>query len=81
MFGEHHDIPHEFPEYKDLVETLCDKNYDFQRKYTEYHTLDQEIRAIEQNVEPVSDQYAENLKKKRALLKDQIYTTLQAQRV
>jgi uncharacterized protein YdcH (DUF465 family) len=45
------------------------------------HTLDQEIRAIEQNVEPVSDQYAEDLKKKRVLLTDQIYTTLQAQSV
>jgi len=81
MFGEHHDIPREFPEYRDLVQILCDKNFEFQRKYTEYHTLDQEIRAIEQNVEAVSDQYAEDLKKKRILLKDQIYTTLQTQSV
>jgi len=78
MFGEHHDIPHEFPEYRDLIQTLHNKHSGFQRMYTEYHTLDTEIRTIEQNVEPVSDSYTENLKKKRVMLKDQIYATLQA---
>ena len=48
--------------------------------YVEYHALDQEIREIEQNVEPVSDTYAEDLKKKRVLLKDQLYAKLQQRR-
>ncbi|OQY50735.1 MAG: hypothetical protein DRR08_02265 [Candidatus Parabeggiatoa sp. nov. 2] len=50
----------------------------FQRMYSEYHALDNKIRDIEQNVEPVSDRYAETLKKKRVFLKDRIYATLQA---
>jgi uncharacterized protein YdcH (DUF465 family) len=76
MFGEVHDIPHEFPEYQDAIRTLYDNNSEFQRLYSEYHALDNEIREIEQNVEPVSDAYAEDLKKKRVFLKDKIYATL-----
>ncbi len=77
MFGELHDIPHEFPEHLDLIHTLQDNHSGFQRMYIEYHALDNEIRDIEQNIEPVSDYYAENLKKRRVLLKDQIYAVLQ----
>lgn len=78
MFGEPHDIPHEFPEYQDMIQTLQNKDSEFQRMYMEYHALDSEIRDIEQNVEAVSDMYAETLKKKRVYLKDQIYAALQA---
>ena len=78
MFGESHDIPREFPQYRNLIQTLHHSDSQFQRMYIEYHALDNEIRDIEQNVEPVSDMYAETLKKKRVFLKDQIYATLQA---
>ena len=77
MFGESHDIPHEFPEYQELITRLREENQEFQQIYSEYHALDEEIRQIEQNVEAVSDMYAEGLKKKRVLLKDQIYEFLQ----
>ena len=80
MFGEPHDIPREFPEYSDLIRHLHDNDSDFQRMYVEYHALDQEIRDIEQNVEPVSDFYAEDLKKKRVFLKDQLYDKLRRQK-
>jgi uncharacterized protein YdcH (DUF465 family) len=78
MFGEPHDIPHEFPEYRDVIKTLHDNNSQFQQLYSEYHELDREIHDIELNVEPVSDFYAEDLKKKRVHLKDEIYTMLRA---
>jgi len=79
MFGEPHDIPHEFPEYRDLIDTLQTHHVEFKRIYADYHALDQEIRDIEQNIEPVSDFYAETLKKKRVILKDEIYAFLRAQ--
>jgi uncharacterized protein YdcH (DUF465 family) len=41
--------------------------------------LDKEILEIEQNVEPVSDFYAEDLKKKRVVLKDKLYEMLNNQ--
>ncbi len=78
MFGEHHDIPHEFPEYRDLIESLCNSDTVFQKIYQEYHALDEEILQIEQNVEATSDTYAEDLKKKRVHLKDEIYQRLRA---
>jgi len=76
MFGEPHDIPREFPEYKHVIQTLTDTHPEFQRMYEEYHELDREIRNIEQNVEAVSDFYAETLKKRRVYLKDCIYLML-----
>lgn len=79
MFGEEHDIPHEFPEYKEAIEKLCRNDTAFEQMYQEYHALDDEIRKIEQNVETVSDVYAEDLKKKRVLLKDKIYAVLKTQ--
>ncbi len=78
MFGESHDIHHDFPQYRDTIKQLHDNDSDFQNIYREYHAVDHEIHYIEQNVEPVSDVYAEHLKKKRVLLKDQIYARLQA---
>jgi uncharacterized protein YdcH (DUF465 family) len=76
MFGERHDLPHEFPEYAELLEELRQTDAEFARLYTEYDELDQEILRIEQNVEPVSDAYAEGLKMKRVHLKDHLYAML-----
>jgi uncharacterized protein YdcH (DUF465 family) len=76
MFGERHDIPHEFPEYIDYIGELRSKDPVFDAIYKEYDALDREILKIEQNLEPVSDFYAEDLKKKRVLLKDEIYAVL-----
>ncbi|MCP4128864.1 MAG: DUF465 domain-containing protein [Gammaproteobacteria bacterium] len=79
MFGERHDLPHEFPEHAELIKALCDVNPVFDAMYKEYDALDEEILKIEQNIEPVSDVYAEDLKKKRMLLKDKLYETLNKQ--
>lgn len=79
MFGEHHDIPHEFPEFKELIKRLYESDAGFKQMYLAYHALDNEILQIEQNVEAVSDIYAENLKKKRVHLKDEIYALLRQQ--
>ena len=76
MFGERHDLPHEFPEHVELIDTLRSKNPVFDAMYKEYDALDKEILEIEQNIEPVSDFYAEDLKKKRVVLKDKLYETL-----
>jgi uncharacterized protein len=79
MFGERHDLPTEFPEHAELIKALRDVNPVFEAMYKEYNALDLEILEIEQNVEPVSDVYAEDLKKKRMLLKDKLYETLSKQ--
>ncbi|MGF1547265.1 MAG: YdcH family protein [Thiotrichales bacterium] len=78
MFGERHDLPHEFPEYQGLIKDLLQSDLHFVSLYKEYDALDEEILKIEQNVEPVSDAYAEELKLKRVHLKDKLYQLLQS---
>lgn len=78
MFGEHHDdLTKEFPELKDRVVELAQSDPEFTRVYEEYREVDQEIYRIEQQIENHSDTYTEDLKKKRVLLKDQLYAMLQ----
>ncbi|MEQ1601812.1 MAG: YdcH family protein [Methylophilaceae bacterium] len=44
--------------------------------FDEYHEVNREVLRIEQNIEPVTDEYAEETKKRRLLLKDQLYAIL-----
>lgn len=78
MFGEHHDLHHEFPEYKDKIHQLKSSNHHFARLFDEYHDVDREVRRMEQAVEPVSDETVEQFKKQRLLLKDQLLAMLRA---
>ena len=76
MFGEHHDIAHEFPEYKDRIHGLKMSNPEFAALYRQYQEIDKEIYRIEEQIETPSDTYTEELKKKRVLLKDRLYAML-----
>lgn len=76
MFGEHHDLIHELPEFRDKIHELKVSNTHFARLFDEYHELDHEVRRIEQGVETPSDTYLEEQKKKRLHLKDQLYAML-----
>lgn len=76
MFGEHHDLTHEFPEYKELIIQLRQSSSEFSRMMDEYEDLDERILRAEQRIEPHSDFYDEELKRQRVHLKDQLYTQL-----
>lgn len=76
MFGEHHDLIHELPEYREQIHTLKTGNAHFARLFDEYHEVDHEIRRIEQEIETPSDTYTEDMKKKRLQLKDELYRML-----
>ena len=76
MLGEHHDLAHEFPDYKDKIHALKISDAHFEKLHQEYEMIDKEIYRIEQQIETPSDEYTEQLKKKRALLKDQLYAML-----
>jgi uncharacterized protein YdcH (DUF465 family) len=75
-FGEHHDLLHEFPEYNDKIHQLKVSNPEFAQLYEQYEATDQEVYRIEEGIETPSDDYTEQLKKKRVLLKDQLYAML-----
>jgi uncharacterized protein YdcH (DUF465 family) len=72
MFGEHHDLVHELPEYRDQIHDMKVNNAHFSKLFDEYHEVDHEIRRIEQEIETPSDEYTEGLKKKRLHLKDEL---------
>ncbi|WP_428605449.1 YdcH family protein [Sedimenticola sp.] len=76
MLGETHDILHEFPNLEETINTLHDKDPQFASLMEEHDTLDSEIRNLEELNQPIDDFDMEEMKKTRALLKDQIYQYL-----
>jgi uncharacterized protein YdcH (DUF465 family) len=73
---EHHDLAHEFPDFKEKIHLLKMENHHFARLFETYHTLNNEIEQAEKNDLPITDEHAETLKKQRLELKDQLYQIL-----
>jgi uncharacterized protein len=71
-----HEIPTEFPEYKDRIHDLKTTDGHFSRLYDEYHDINREIHRAEAAGLNISDEHYEELKKKRMTLKDEIFEML-----
>lgn len=78
MTLEHHDLHHEFPEFKDAIHRLKTGNQHFARLFNEYHAATTEVEKLEGNGIPVSDEAFEAAKKLRLKLKDELYAMLQS---
>ena len=76
MLGEMHDILHEFPNLEETITALHEKDPQFASLMDKHDSLDNEIRDLEELSQPIDDLEMEELKKTRALLKDQIYQYL-----
>jgi len=76
MFNETHKLAEEFPEHKDTIHRLKMSNAHFAKLFEEYHNVTAEVSRIEQEIETVSDDVTEKLKKKRLALKDEIFAML-----
>lgn len=76
MLGEHHHLAEEFPEYKERIHELKMSDRHFVKVMEAYETVAKEIYNIEEGVETPSDDYTEELKKKRLHLKDQLFGML-----
>ena len=61
------------PEHRDAIKQLKASSDQFRKFFEEYHTLDEAIYRIEEDIEFATDQETEELKKRRAWLKDQLY--------
>ena len=72
----HHSILREFPEYRETVKLLKAGDVNFRKMFDEYHTLDEAIYRIEEEIDFATDQEIEELKKRRAWLKDRIYQAI-----
>lgn len=73
MYGEKHDLHHEFPEFETEIHHLKINNNHFSRFFIEYDGIDDELMRIQQKIETPSDIYIEELKKKRLFYKDEMY--------
>ena len=75
---EKHDLLHELPEYKERIHELKISNNHFAKIFSEYHDIDHEIHRIEEGIETPSDDYVEELKKKRLHMKDELFAMIKA---
>lgn len=76
MSIEHHDLVHELPEHREKIHSLKMNNAHFAKLFDEYHVTTKAVEQLESTGIPVSDIDFENQKKKRAQLKDQLYSML-----
>jgi uncharacterized protein YdcH (DUF465 family) len=69
----HHPLLKEFPEHREFMLWLKVSDEEFRRMFDEYHQVDDAICRIEEQVDFATDQETDELKMKRAWLKDQMY--------
>jgi uncharacterized protein YdcH (DUF465 family) len=73
---EHHDLAHEFPEYKERIHDLKVSDMHFRKLFDEYDQVTTRVESLEKQDSPVADESMEELKKERLVLKDQLYKML-----
>lgn len=76
MLGEKHNLVDELPEYKDRIHDLKMSNKHFAAQFDKYHELDHQVLRIEEGIENTSDEYLEELKKKRLAFKDELFAMI-----
>lgn len=74
-----HELADELPEHKDLIHTLKTTNAHFARLFDEYHETNREIHRVEAAGVNITDEHHDELKRKRLLLKDEMFSMLQGQ--
>ncbi len=73
-----HELAEKFPQFKDKIHDLKLNNQHFAHLADEYHKANREVHRIESEVESASDVRAEDLKKHRIKLLDEITAILHA---
>ncbi len=71
-----HELSEEFPDKIDLMQSLKVEDAHFARLFDEYHDVNRAVHRAETNVEPTDDFNEEDMRKKRMVLKDQIWAML-----
>ena len=69
----HHPILREFPDHRDTIQRLKGSDAHFRKMYDEYHNLDDAVYRMDEEIDFATDQGIEELKMRRAKLKDYIY--------
>jgi uncharacterized protein YdcH (DUF465 family) len=69
----HHPITAELPKHAAVIKHLKGTDLKFRKAYDEYHHLDDAIYRIEEEIDSATDQELEDLKLRRARLKDWLF--------
>ncbi|MCP5396521.1 MAG: DUF465 domain-containing protein [Sphingomonadaceae bacterium] len=75
-----HELADEFPQDHEILHTLKMNNAHFVTLSERYHEVNREIHRIESEVEAASDDRAEDLKKQRLSLVDEISKMISAEK-
>ncbi|MBV2185721.1 MAG: YdcH family protein [Rhizobium sp.] len=76
MSNTPHEIHDEFPEYAEKIHALKVSDERFAQLLEDYRDVNRAIHRSETQVEPVGDAEEETMRKKRMVLKDEIYGML-----
>ena len=71
-----HELAEEFPDKTEVMSQLKQSDAHFARLADEYHEINRTVHRAETNVEPMEELAEVELRKKRALLKDEIWMIL-----
>ena len=71
-----HELAEEFPDKIDAMHALKTSDAHFAKLADDYHEVNRAVHRSETNVEPMAEPAETELRKKRALLKDQIWAIL-----
>ena len=72
----HHPFVKEFPAHRETIRSLKLGDGKFRDMFDEYHRLDDEICRVEEDIEFATDQQIDEMKFKRAKLKDALYAAV-----
>jgi uncharacterized protein YdcH (DUF465 family) len=75
---EHHPLVKEFPAYRQVIHELKLGDSEFRALFDEYHQIDRRIYRIDQDIEPVADDFASQLKRRRLFLEDRLLQMVRA---
>lgn len=78
MSNTPHELLEEFPQLAEKISEMRQADAHFARLADEYHELNRAVHRAETLVEPVEELTEVEIRKKRAVLKDEIYRRLTA---
>ncbi len=73
-----HELAEDFPDQVETMQALKRSDAHFSRLAEAYHDINRAVHRAETNIEPVEELAEIEMRKKRALLKDRIWSILSA---
>lgn len=65
-----------FPEFRELITRLKNKDHHFTRLFDQHNALDQKIKNMEEGIEMATHLEIETLKREKLQIKDELYAVL-----